>query len=71
MKLFHGSSIGNITVLEPKQADHDRPYVYMTAIEVVALSIYAMVWKGPIIGFHTDLHKTAQFPFIMNCIRMP
>lgn len=36
MKLFHGSSIGNITVLEPKQADHDRPYVYMTAIEVVA-----------------------------------
>lgn len=36
MKLYHGSNIGDIKVLEPRQADHDRPYVYMTTIDVVA-----------------------------------
>ena len=36
MKLYHGSNIGDIQILEPKQADHDRPYVYMTTIDVVA-----------------------------------
>ena len=35
MKLYHGSNIGDIKVLEPRQADHDRPYVYMTTIDVV------------------------------------
>lgn len=32
MKLYHGSNIGDIKVLEPRQADHDRPYVYMTTL---------------------------------------
>lgn len=36
MVLYHGSNIGNIRILEPKQADHDRPYVYMTTLEVVS-----------------------------------
>lgn len=36
MILYHGSNIANIKILEPKQADHDRPYVYMTTIDVVA-----------------------------------
>lgn len=36
MILYHGSSIANIKILKPKQADHDRPYVYMTTIDVVA-----------------------------------
>lgn len=36
MILYHGSNTGNIKVLEPRQADHDRPYVYMTTLEVVS-----------------------------------
>lgn len=36
MILYHGSNIKNIKTLEPKQADHDRPYVYMTTLEVVS-----------------------------------
>ena len=36
IKLYHGSNTGNIQILEPRQADHDRPYVYLSASEVVA-----------------------------------
>ncbi|MDD6673943.1 MAG: hypothetical protein PUE46_08145 [Eubacteriales bacterium] len=36
MILYHGSNIANIKILEPKQADHDRPYVYMTTLEIVS-----------------------------------
>lgn len=36
MRLYHGSTVGGIKILKPKQADHDRPYVYMTTMEVVA-----------------------------------
>lgn len=36
MRLYHGSRVGRIKVLEPRQADHDRPYVYMTTLDVVA-----------------------------------
>ena len=36
MILFHGSATGGIKVLKPHLADHDRPYVYMTTIDVVA-----------------------------------
>lgn len=36
MILYHGSNIENIKVLEPRLADHDRPYVYMTTLEVVS-----------------------------------
>ncbi len=36
MTLYHGSNTANIKILEPRQADHDRPYVYMATIDVVA-----------------------------------
>lgn len=36
MKLFHGSCVGGIRVLEPRQADHAEPYIYLTEKEVVA-----------------------------------
>ena len=36
MILYHGSNTGNMKVLKPNQADHDRPYVYMTTMDVVA-----------------------------------
>ena len=36
MKLFHGSSVGNIHTLEPRLADHERPYIYLSENDVVA-----------------------------------
>jgi len=36
MRLFHGSRTEGIAVLEPRLADHDRPYIYMSTIDVVA-----------------------------------
>lgn len=36
MILYHGSNVGEIKILEPRQADHDKPYVYLSAIEAVA-----------------------------------
>jgi hypothetical protein len=36
MKLYHGSTIGGIKVLEPRLADHERPYIYLSTIDVVA-----------------------------------
>ncbi len=36
MILYHGSHTANLKILNPQQADHDRPYVYMTTINIVA-----------------------------------
>ncbi|MGL5507740.1 MAG: hypothetical protein ACRDB0_07550, partial [Paraclostridium sp.] len=36
MILYHGSNTGGIYDLEPTVADHERPYVYMTTIDVVS-----------------------------------
>lgn len=36
MILFHGSKTGSIEILEPRKADHERPYIYLTTIDVVA-----------------------------------
>ncbi len=35
MILYHGSNTGNIKILEPRLADHDRPYIYLTTLEIV------------------------------------
>lgn len=36
MILYHGSSTGGIQVLEPRLADHDRPYIYLSTLRIVA-----------------------------------
>lgn len=36
MILYHGSTTGGIKVLEPRLADHERPYIYLATIEAVA-----------------------------------
>jgi hypothetical protein len=36
MLLYHGSSTGGIRILKPRLADHDRPYVYLSTIEIAA-----------------------------------
>lgn len=40
MKLYHGSSTPNISVLHPFPSNHDRPYVYLTH-SIVLATIYA------------------------------
>ena len=37
MILYHGSNTKGLTVLEPRLADHGRPYVYLATLEAVAL----------------------------------
>ena len=51
MILYHGSNIGNIKVLKPNQADHDRPYVYMTTVDVVAAFYLCNAVKRPYYWF--------------------
>ena len=36
MKLYHGSNTADIKVLQPRLADHEQPYIYMTTIDVVS-----------------------------------
>ena len=51
MILYHGSNIANIKILEPKQADHDRPYVYMTTLEIVSAFYLCNVVERPYYWF--------------------
>lgn len=36
MTLYHGSNTSGLEILEPRQADHDRPYIYLTTMEFVS-----------------------------------
>ena len=37
MKLYHGSSIGELTELKPFLSEHEKPYIYLSDNPVVAL----------------------------------
>lgn len=62
MRLYHGINVLGLNVLEPRLADHDRPYVYMTTIDAVA-ALYLCICKicqrqdsgcvGDVCGGHT------------------
>lgn len=62
MKLYHGSNIGDIKVLEPRQADHDRPYVYMTTIDVVAAFYLCNAVEKPYYWFPYGFDKDSDIP---------
>lgn len=62
MKLYHGSNIGNIKVLEPRQADHDRPYVYMTTIDVAAAFYLCNAVEKPYYWFPYGFDKDSDIP---------
>ena len=36
MRLYHGSNRMHLKHLEPRQADHDRPYLYLSTLELTA-----------------------------------
>lgn len=73
MKLYHGSNIGNITVLEPRQADHDRPYIYMTTIDVVAAFYLCNAVEKPYYwfpyGFDADNNIPVYHELYPNALR--
>ncbi|MCH5258607.1 MAG: hypothetical protein J1F18_02580 [Lachnospiraceae bacterium] len=62
MKLYHGSNIGGIPILEPKQADHERPYVYMTTIDVVAAFYLCNAVERPYYWFPYGFDKDSDIP---------
>ena len=62
MKLYHGSNIRNIKVLEPKLADHERPYVYLTTLEVVAAFYLCNAVEKPYYWFPYGFAKESDIP---------
>lgn len=57
MILYHGSNTPNIKALEPRQADHDRPYIYMTTIDVVSAFYICNAVERPYYWFPYGFNK--------------
>ena len=62
MKLYHGSNTGNIKILEPRQADHERPYIYMTTIEAVAAIYLCNGVERPYYWFPYGFERNSDVP---------
>lgn len=62
MVLYHGSNTANIKVLRPNQADHDRPYVYMTTIDVVAAFYLCNAVERPYYWFPYGFESDSGIP---------
>lgn len=62
MKLYHGSNTADIKILKPNQADHDRPYVYMTTIDVVAAFYLCNAVARPYYWFPYGFEKNSDIP---------
>lgn len=62
MILYHGSSTGNIKILKPNQADHDRPYIYMTTMDVVAAFYLCNAVERPYYWFPYGFERDSEIP---------
>ncbi len=62
MTLYHGSRTADIKVLKPNQADHDRPYVYMTTIDVVAALYLCNAVERPYYWFPYGFENGSDIP---------
>lgn len=62
MVLYHGSNVGNIKILEPNLADHDRPYVYMSTIDVVAAFYLCNAVERPYYWFPYGFERGSGVP---------
>lgn len=62
MTLYHGSRTADIKVLKPNQADHDRPYVYMTTIDVVAALYLCNAVEIPYYWFPYGFENGSDIP---------
>ncbi len=57
MKLYHGSNTAGIKTLQPHQADHDRPYIYLTTIDVVSAFYICNAVERPYYWFPYGFNK--------------
>ncbi len=62
MLLYHGSNVLGLDVLEPRLADHDRPYVYMTTIDTVAALYLCNAVERPYYWFPYGFDETGNVP---------
>ena len=62
MILYHGRNTGNIKVLKPNQADHDRPYVYMSTMDVVAAFYLCNAVERPYYWFPYGFESGSNIP---------
>ena len=62
MLLYHGSNTIGLTELIPKQADHDRPYVYLTTIEQVAAMYLCNAVERPYYWFPYGTENGSDIP---------
>ena len=62
MRLYHGSNVLGLEVLEPRLADHDRPYVYMTTIDTVAALYLCNAVERPYYWFPYGFDETGNIP---------
>ncbi len=62
MILYHGSNTTGIKMLEPRQADHDRPYIYMTTVDVVAAFYLCNAVERPYYWFPYGFDRETGVP---------
>lgn len=62
MTLYHGSNTADIKILKPNQADHDRPYVYMSTIDVVATFYLCNAVERPYYWFPYGFERNSSVP---------
>jgi len=62
LKLYHGSLTAGIQILEPRQADHDQPYLYLTTIEAVAAIYLCNGAEKPYYWFPYGFDKGGNIP---------
>ena len=66
MILYHGSRTAGIKVLEPRMADHERPYIYFSTIDVVAAFYMCSAVERPYYWFPYGFSKAAPDVPIYN-----
>lgn len=57
MQFFHGSNTGGINILEPRLADHERPYIYLTTNKIVAAFYMVNAVERPYYWFPYYINK--------------
>lgn len=62
MLLYHGSNTGGIKRLEPRLADHDRPYIYFATNEVIAAFYMCNAVERPYYWFPYGFETSKAIP---------
>ncbi|WMJ22266.1 hypothetical protein RBG61_09725 [Paludicola sp. MB14-C6] len=63
MILYHGSNIANIKTLEPKLADHDRLYIYLTTKQIISAFYTVNAVERPYYWFPYGFDKDGNIQY--------